>query len=122
MDFEKLVGTHFIEEESPKFVYPSTYDPFKVEFCGNLNLADTIMKQINKDFIYQKYVKPYFKIKKVIFNNPATIVYWEDGTKTVVKCGKDDTFDKEKGLALCFMKKALGNKGNYNNVLKEHTK
>lgn len=63
-----------------------------------------------------------FKIKKVIFNNPATIVIWKDGTKTVVKCGKDDVYDEEKGLALCFMKKALGNKGNFNNTIKEYVK
>lgn len=63
-----------------------------------------------------------FDIKRVIFNEPATIVLWKDGTKTVVKCGKDDVYDKEKGLALCFMKKALGNKGNFNNTIKEYVK
>ena len=47
--------------------------------------------------------------KRVVFNPPATIVLWEDGTKTVVKCGENDVYDPEKGLALCFMKKALGN-------------
>ena len=47
--------------------------------------------------------------RKVVFNPPATIVLWKDGTKTVVKCDKDDTFDEMKGLALCYMKKALGN-------------
>jgi hypothetical protein len=67
-------------------------------------------------------IAPYFRIKKVIFNKPATIVYWEDGTKTVVKCGKDDTYSEEAGLALCFMKKALGNKGNYNNTFKKYIK
>ena len=46
---------------------------------------------------------------KVIFNPPATIVYWTDKTRTVVKCGENDVFDREKGLALCYMKKALGN-------------
>lgn len=46
---------------------------------------------------------------QVIFNPPATIVLWSDGTKTVVRCGERDKYDKEKGLALCFMKKALGN-------------
>lgn len=46
---------------------------------------------------------------KVIFNNPATIVIWDDGTKTIVKKQKGDRYDKEKGLALCYMKKALGN-------------
>lgn len=56
--------------------------------------------------------------EKVIFNDPATIVIWKDGSKTVVKCQKNDEYDPEKGVALCFMKKALGNKGNFNNILK----
>ena len=61
-------------------------------------------------------------IKRVIFNEPATIVLWKDGTKTVVKCGESETFDKEKGLAMAIAKKALGNKGNYFNVIKKYTK
>lgn len=56
------------------------------------------------------------EIKKVIFNNPATIVYWIDGSKTVVKCQEGDIFDKEKGLAMAIIKKMSGNKGNYNNI------
>lgn len=63
---------------------------------------------------------PKFEIDKVIFNKPATIVLWADRTKTVVKCGKNDVFDPEKGLAMCFAKKALGNKGRYYNVFKRH--
>ena len=59
------------------------------------------------------------KIEKVIFNNPATIVYWHDGTKTVVKAQNGEPFDKEKGLAMAFMKKVCGNKGNYNEIFKE---
>lgn len=52
-------------------------------------------------------------IKDVIFNDPATIVFWSDGTKTVVKCQEGDIFDKEKGLAMAISKKSFGNKGNY---------
>lgn len=59
------------------------------------------------------------QIKNVIFNNPATIVFWEDGTKTVVKCQDGDVYDPEKGLAMAITKKALGNKGNYCNELKK---
>ena len=59
------------------------------------------------------------KIKNVIFNDPATIVFWADGTKTVVKCQDDDIFDPEKGLAMAITKKSLGNKGNYCNELKK---
>lgn len=54
------------------------------------------------------------RIKNVIFNDPATIVMWSDGTKTVVKCGENDIFDPEKGLAMAISKKLLGdNKGRY---------
>lgn len=55
--------------------------------------------------------------RQVIFNNPATIVYWEDGTRTVVKCHKEDTFDPEKGLAMALLKKLSGNTGQFNTVL-----
>ena len=57
-------------------------------------------------------------IKKVIFNNPATIVFWSDGSKTVVKAHNDD-YDPEKGLAMAIAKKALGNEGNYYKVFKK---
>lgn len=59
------------------------------------------------------------RIKNVIFNEPATIVYWDDGNKTVVKCGKGEQFDPEKGLAMAIAKKALGNRGSYFNEFKK---
>ena len=59
------------------------------------------------------------EIKNVIFNYPATIVFWKDGTKTVVKCQDGDDFDPEKGLAMAIAKKAYGNKGSYCNKLKK---
>lgn len=65
----------------------------------------------------QPKIGPY--ITKVIFNDPATIVYWSDCSKTVVKCGEGDTFDPEKGLVMAMVKKALGNKGTYYNEIKK---
>lgn len=47
-------------------------------------------------------------IKKVIYNDPATIVFWSDNTKTVCKCQKGDTYNKEMGLTLCVLKKLVG--------------
>lgn len=61
-------------------------------------------------------------IRKVIFNNPATIVLWSDGTKTVVKCGLDDIFDKEKGLAMAIVKKMAGNDSRFHKVFKQWCK
>lgn len=62
------------------------------------------------------YVMP--SIRKVVFNNPATIVFWDDDTKTVVKCS-NEVYDPEKGLAMAISKKALGNHGRYYETLKK---
>ena len=45
-------------------------------------------------------------IKKVIFNDPATIVFWNDGTKTVVQA-RGEAFDPEKGLAMAISRHYL---------------
>lgn len=58
-------------------------------------------------------------IKNVIFNDPATIIFWSDGTKTVVKTQNGENFDPEKGLAMAIAKKAFGNEGYYYNVIKK---
>lgn len=52
-------------------------------------------------------------IKDVIFNDPATIVFWNDGSKTVVRAHSGDEFDPEKGLAMVFAKKLFGNNHDY---------
>lgn len=52
------------------------------------------------------------EIINVIFNEPATIVFWSDGTKTVVKADRE-AFDPEKGLAMAICKKRMGNTGRY---------
>ena len=48
------------------------------------------------------------KIDRVIFSGPATIVFWRDGVKTVVKCTEGDKMDYEVGIAMCTLKKILG--------------
>ena len=108
-------------------------DPDKLssDYRINVNVDnDTIAKQIymmtargngktrwisemlkNKSVIYNGNI--YNDIKDVIFNDPATIVFWLDGTKTVVKCQPGETFDPEKGLAMAISKKVLGNDYGY---------
>ena len=61
-------------------------------------------------------------IRKVIFNDPATVVLWSDGTKTVVKCGPEDKFDTEKGLAMAIVKKMAGNDNSFHKVFKQYPK
>lgn len=58
-------------------------------------------------------------IRNVIFSGPATIVFWNDGTKTVVKCQPGDDYDRHMGLAMACAKKLLGNTGSYYEVFKK---
>lgn len=60
--------------------------------------------------------------KKVIFSGPATTIIWKDGTKTTVKCQGEDVWDDDVGIAMCYLKKMLGNKGNFNNIFREAMK
>ena len=81
------------------------------------NKPPSANKETSERSYYMHYDIRRF-IKKVRFNPPATIVFWTDNTKTVVKCSGED-YDPEKGLAMCICKKMLGNKGNYYEVFKK---
>ena len=61
-------------------------------------------------------------IKRVIFNYPATIILWDDGTKSVVKCQREDVYDTEKGIMACMLKRFMGNDNTFNKVLNRWVK
>jgi hypothetical protein len=55
----------------------------------------------------------HFRPSKVIFNPPYTILYWEDNTKTIVKCGDKDEFNEEVGVAMAISKRICGERGKF---------
>lgn len=91
----------------------------KTAIClsGNIHNVDTAFSLFVPTLECFKFTNP--TIKKVVFNDPATVVMWSDGTKTVVKCQPNDVYSRETGLAMCIAKKFLGNKGNFNEVFKK---
>lgn len=91
-------------------------------YCEKCHNGDKFVSIYGDKVEYSKFYQhcaSSMSIKKVIFNPPATIVLWNDGTKTVVKCGENDIFDPEKGMAMAIAKKALGNRGNYYEIFKK---
>jgi len=56
--------------------------------------------------------------KRIIFSGPCTIILWEDGSKTMARVTEGEEFDPEKGVAICFMKRALGHTET-NKILRE---
>lgn len=57
-------------------------------------------------------------IKQVIFNAPATIVTFSDGTKVCVKANENDKFSKEVGLMYALVKRLYANDVDENGYLK----
>lgn len=55
--------------------------------------------------------------KKVIYNGPATIVIFEDGSKTVVKLQEGETMDREKAVYAAICKRMFGSNKNRSNWL-----
>lgn len=107
------------------FVYADKTNPELMYAATQISKANRKTQEVFerlealKSAINTKYgVCGMFAIKNVIFNEPATIVFWADGTKTVVKAENED-FDPEKGLAMAITKKVYGNKGSYFNQIRK---
>lgn len=58
-------------------------------------------------------------INHVKFNGPATIVFWKDGTKTVVKHDGKGRKDKRLAILYAFIRKIYGEGKPYHNILNE---
>ena len=57
--------------------------------------------------------------EKIIYNGPATIVFWDDGTKTVVKRSKKDKDNKYNAFCAALAKKIYGSNSKVNSIVAE---
>ena len=104
--------------------YPETniFKPIDIDLTFFSRPTTDKKKEVKKpvdSFETKQSTNRRVKIRDVIFSNPATVVFWSDGTKTVVKTQGGEKYDKEKGLAMAIIKKITGNAGNYYNIFKE---
>ena len=106
----------------PELAHTYTFKPIDIDVtfssCPTTNKKKEVKKPVDS-FETKQSTNRRVKIKDVIFSNPATVVFWSDGTKTVVKTHGGEKYDKEKGLAMAIIKKITGNAGNYYNIFKE---
>lgn len=93
--------------------------PVSVNECNSKNddhFIDAMRYCYNDILTVEKYIASMDDIKvdipgmidRVIFNDPATIILWKDGSKTVVKRSDDDIWDPEKGFCMAIIKKLYG--------------
>lgn len=60
----------------------------------------------------------YYVPKRIIYNDPATIVFWKDGTKTVVKKAAQEPYNKYNAFCAALAKKVYGNNSRVNAFVK----
>lgn len=72
---------------------------------------DTPWLEEIKDTNAGAYMIP--EVREIRYNGPATIIFWKDGTKTVVKVQPEEIcYDPDKAFAMAVCKKLFGNKFN----------
>ena len=106
----------------PELARTYTFKPIDIDVtfssCPTTDKKKEVKKPVD-GFATKQSTNRRVKIKDVIFSDPATVVFWSDGTKTVVKTHGGERYDKEKGLAMAIIKKITGNAGNYYEIFKE---
>lgn len=109
---DRLTIEKFVKK-TPNLNWPTAYAS---------NIPSTVREYASQDVNATREIYRTFQVtpEKVIFNDPATIVFWKDGTKTVVKCMEGDTYNPEVGLAMCVCKKLYDSK--YHKFFKHYTK
>ena len=121
----RLIEDRMNGREEEVKMYTNNIDHFitnKISDSSIYNYMEEYDKAIGAlETYYSYYQCPIPEIKNIIFNPPATIVFWNDNTKTVVKCQNDEAFDPEKGITMAFFKKMHGNKGHYFEEIKKWT-
>ena len=68
-----------------------------------------------------KNPKQYYKPVRIIYNPPATIVFWSDGTKTVVKKRKGERFNEYNAFCAALAKKVFESNSAVNKIVKSGT-
>lgn len=74
-----------------------------------LDGAPTPMYIVNGAVMCEYELVPASLNTQIIINNPATVINWDNGQKTVVKCDGRDTYDELFGIALAALKYTFGN-------------
>ena len=96
------------------------------EFVAELNLEDSVIEKLIEKGIETILIEQIRKnpagIKKVYFNEPYVIVFFDDGEKIISKASKDDIYDPKIGLAMAISTKIFGNRSQFQKFAKKWVK
>lgn len=89
-----------------------------------------ILKESDKRFVFdgqRVLLRDIFatylvlNVERIVRNGPATIVFWNDGTKTIVKKSADAPDDMYYAFTAAFTKKCFGSNSQIRKIIREKT-
>ena len=109
----------YLDSDDVKMLYDRIYRWGNDMRKDNKPMSSDVKKILNsiygrenamrKDYIYRPSKENNSMVpNQIIFNPPATIVFWKDGSKTVVKCAEGEKFDPYTGFCYAFTEHFLG--------------
>ena len=126
---------HIVDKSDPdnvtEHVFTSDEDEEEIPFtdgCPDNHTECDDCKYFNECFADEIYDDPVVEeysmwgvpdIERIVFSGPATIVFWDDGTKTVVKAMKGEKIEHYAGFAAACMKKMFGSTSRAKAIMNE---
>ena len=93
------------------------------KFTNKDNGFDSVIYEMEKQRKFAERGTDEMKnvdVKKIIFSGPKTIVFWNDGTKTIVSMSQEErNFDPEDAFRAAYTKKMYGTNSKIKRVIKE---
>ena len=115
-DMDSL-GTHYLLD--PEQVVAISKPVFQRMLNECSKARKDVHDYIQKDSKFTACLHRQFQFapKEIIYNDAATIVYWSDGTKTVVKCNENDEYSEYAGFVAAVAKKMYGGANAINRLI-----
>lgn len=99
-------------------------DGYRAYCIADVDAALSLAKR-NKPVNYAGYAKaprvPTLKRIIISENSRVTVVLWDDGTKTIVKCSDADTYDPYTAYCAAFAKKCYGTNSQLKKTIEKFT-
>jgi len=88
-------------------------EELKKAWGGLVKSMNAVPFTMTTSMITQRYFYDNLIPVRITYSPPATICYFPDGDKIVVKCASDEKYIKEVGVQACIMKKLFGSRHHF---------
>lgn len=101
-----------LDDDLLEFLYPALIEGYEKLVQEKQQREEEVRRKFNQNSVNQ--------IKRVKYDKPWTIVWWNDGQVTRSKCAENDVWSEAAGFNACVAKRYFQTAGAYNKVLKTY--